>query len=276
MSEAAAVDSAHYRHYVGGRFVDAGSGATFDVVNPATEEVVATAARGDGEDIRAAVGAAKDTFEAGDWSRARPSFRREVLFRAADLVEARSAEIPAPADAGDGRSARAGTAGTASPCDTLRMEPALFRRGAGAGGGPRVQPRRLAADLHDQRRGRGFRADHPVERSGHALHLEDGALPGLRQLRGAQAVRVVAVVDEFGLRDLRRGGHAGRGLQHGPGVRSGSRSSASRAQGRDRRVVHRLARHRARHRGAGRRFVEAHVLRTRRQVRQHRVRGRQP
>ena len=93
MSEAAAVDSAHYRHYVGGRFVDAASGATFDVVNPATEEVVATAARGDGEDIRAAVGAAKDTFEAGDWSRARPSFRREVLFRAADLVEARSAEI---------------------------------------------------------------------------------------------------------------------------------------------------------------------------------------
>ena len=37
--------------------------------------------------------AARDVFEAGDWSRAKPSFRREVLFRAADLIEARSDEI---------------------------------------------------------------------------------------------------------------------------------------------------------------------------------------
>ena len=93
MSEADVMRMGSAQHYIGGRFVDAASGRCFEVVNPSTEEVVASAARGDAADIDRAVTAAKDAFEAGDWSRAKPSFRREVLFRAADLIEARSAEI---------------------------------------------------------------------------------------------------------------------------------------------------------------------------------------
>lgn len=81
------------RHFIGGQFAPAASGNTFEVINPATEAVTTRAARGDRADIQAAVAAARDVFEAGDWSRAKPSFRREVLFRAADLIEARSEEI---------------------------------------------------------------------------------------------------------------------------------------------------------------------------------------
>ena len=81
------------QHYIGGRFTGSASGGTFDVINPATEAVIATAARGDGADIDQAVRAAKEAFDAGDWSRAKPSFRRKVLFKAADLIEARSAEM---------------------------------------------------------------------------------------------------------------------------------------------------------------------------------------
>lgn len=81
------------QHYIGGRFVPAASGATFEVINPATEAVTTTAARGDAGDIAAAVAAAKAAFDGGEWSRAKPSFRRQVLFRAADLIEARSEEI---------------------------------------------------------------------------------------------------------------------------------------------------------------------------------------
>ncbi len=51
------------------------------------------AARGDAQDIDAAVKAAKDAFDGGAWSRAKPSFRRKLLFKAADLIEARSDEI---------------------------------------------------------------------------------------------------------------------------------------------------------------------------------------
>ncbi len=81
------------QHFIGGKFVGAKSGATFEVINPATEEVAAHAARGDAADIAAAVSAAKAVFDDGAWSRAKPSFRREVLFRAADLIEKRSEEI---------------------------------------------------------------------------------------------------------------------------------------------------------------------------------------
>ena len=82
-------------HYIGGRYTPSVSGETFDAVNPATEQVTTQVARGSAEDANAAVAAAKAVFDAGDWSRAKPSFRREVLFRAADLLEKRSEEIVA-------------------------------------------------------------------------------------------------------------------------------------------------------------------------------------
>lgn len=93
MSEARAILLGEQQHFIGGSFVPAASGKIFDIINPATEEVVSTAARGDGTDIERAVQAAKAAFEGGDWSRAKPAYRRKVLFKAADLIEARSAEI---------------------------------------------------------------------------------------------------------------------------------------------------------------------------------------
>ncbi len=81
------------QHFIGGTFCSARSGATFDAVDPATESVTTTAARGDAADIDAAVGAARAAFDDGAWSRAKPAFRREVMFKAADLMEARSDEI---------------------------------------------------------------------------------------------------------------------------------------------------------------------------------------
>ena len=80
-------------HFIAGEFVGSKSGAQFEVVNPATEQISSMAARGEKADIEAAVRAAKDAFDDGAWSRAKPEFRREVMFRAADLMEARSDEI---------------------------------------------------------------------------------------------------------------------------------------------------------------------------------------
>ena len=81
------------QHFIDGEFMSARSGGTFEVVDPATEQLTTMAARGDAQDIEAAVKAAKDAFDGGAWSRAKPSFRRKVLFKAADLIEARSEEI---------------------------------------------------------------------------------------------------------------------------------------------------------------------------------------
>lgn len=95
MSEAQSMAITARQHYIGGEFSAPASGGTFDVINPASEEVITSAARGDAADIERAVAAAKQAFESGEWSRAKPSFRRKVLFKAADLIEARSAEIVA-------------------------------------------------------------------------------------------------------------------------------------------------------------------------------------
>lgn len=80
-------------HFIGGRFVPSISGETFEVIDPATEQVSTLAARGQAADIAAAVRAARQRFDEGSWSRAKPSFRRKVLFRVADLIEQRSDEI---------------------------------------------------------------------------------------------------------------------------------------------------------------------------------------
>lgn len=93
MSEAPLLNIADQQHYIGGRFVGSASGDTFDVINPATEEVVTTAARGGAADVDLAVKAAKEAFDDGAWSRAKPSYRRQVLFKAAELIEARSQEF---------------------------------------------------------------------------------------------------------------------------------------------------------------------------------------
>src|SRR5262249_9144471 len=80
-------------HFINGEFAPSKSGATFEVVDPATEELTTRAARGDAQDVAAAVRAAKLAFDDGGWSRAKPSLRRKVLFKVADLIEARSDEI---------------------------------------------------------------------------------------------------------------------------------------------------------------------------------------
>jgi 5-carboxymethyl-2-hydroxymuconic-semialdehyde dehydrogenase len=85
----------HAQHFIGGKFTNAVAGETFDVINPVTEEMTTTAARGRAEDIAMAVRAARERFLDGAWSRAKPSFRRQILFRVVDLIEARSHEIAA-------------------------------------------------------------------------------------------------------------------------------------------------------------------------------------
>ena len=72
--------------FIGGRFVDAASGETFDCINPATGEVLAQVASCDEEDVNRAVTAARNAFEAGSWSRAAPGERKAVLLKLADLI----------------------------------------------------------------------------------------------------------------------------------------------------------------------------------------------
>ena len=53
--------------FIGGKWIPAASGKTFDTINPATEEVIAQVAEGDAADVDAAVAAARDAFDHGPW-----------------------------------------------------------------------------------------------------------------------------------------------------------------------------------------------------------------
>jgi gamma-glutamyl-gamma-aminobutyraldehyde dehydrogenase len=73
--------------FIGGKFVDAASGKTFDTINPATGKVIASIAETNSEDVNRAVAAARRAFEAGDWRKRSPRERKTVLLKLADLIE---------------------------------------------------------------------------------------------------------------------------------------------------------------------------------------------
>ena len=79
--------------FIGGRYVDSMSGATFARVNPATGKPLAQVAAGDTRDIDAAVAAARAAFESGSWSKQAPAARKRVLQRFAELILSNHEEL---------------------------------------------------------------------------------------------------------------------------------------------------------------------------------------
>src|ERR1044071_4412139 len=72
---------------INGEWVDAASGATFESINPATEEVLATVAQGGAEDADRAVRAARTAFEDGSaWRKMPHGQRGKIIHKIGDLI----------------------------------------------------------------------------------------------------------------------------------------------------------------------------------------------
>jgi acyl-CoA reductase-like NAD-dependent aldehyde dehydrogenase len=78
-----------YKLLIDGQMVD--GDAVMDVINPATEEVLAQCPRASKAQLDKAVAAAKAAFPA--WSRTSPAERKKALNAIADIVEANAAEL---------------------------------------------------------------------------------------------------------------------------------------------------------------------------------------
>ncbi|MCS7057063.1 MAG: aldehyde dehydrogenase family protein [Thermoflexales bacterium] len=78
------------RLWIGGRWVTAAAGRTFDKDDPATGLVFATVCEADAEDVDRAVAAAREIFDnpRHPWRRMTPHDRERLLHRLADLIEA--------------------------------------------------------------------------------------------------------------------------------------------------------------------------------------------
>src|ERR1700754_4991044 len=77
---------------INGQRVPSLSGRTFNTLNPATEEVLATISEGNADDVDRAVAAARRAFE-GPWRTMRASERGQILLRLADLMKQHADEI---------------------------------------------------------------------------------------------------------------------------------------------------------------------------------------
>src|ERR1700730_3067205 len=80
-----------YKAFVGGEWVDSGSGETMDVINPATGEVVAAVPRCSAEDVDRAVAAAAKALP--EWLEKTPKDRSELLHQLADVLEENAEEL---------------------------------------------------------------------------------------------------------------------------------------------------------------------------------------
>jgi 1-pyrroline dehydrogenase len=112
-----------YQQFIGGQWVDAASGETLNVENPATGAVVATVPASGAEDVDRAVNAAAEAFET--WSLTTPQTRSLALLKIADIIDANADEL------GRLESRQTGKP-TQAAIDEMAVSSDLFRFFAGA------------------------------------------------------------------------------------------------------------------------------------------------
>jgi acyl-CoA reductase-like NAD-dependent aldehyde dehydrogenase len=91
-SEAASPSFPPAKLFIGGEWVEAEGGRTFETFNPATEAALCEVASGSGGDVDRAVAAARESLS-GDWGKASARERGLLLWKIADALEARTDEF---------------------------------------------------------------------------------------------------------------------------------------------------------------------------------------
>jgi len=93
-SDATGAQIGEPRLLIDGELTEATSGARFDNVNPATEEVLGGTADASIEDMRRAIGAARRAFDETDWSTNR-ALRKRCLLQLQAALEAEKEDLRA-------------------------------------------------------------------------------------------------------------------------------------------------------------------------------------
>jgi acyl-CoA reductase-like NAD-dependent aldehyde dehydrogenase len=79
--------------FIAGAWVSSHSGRNYPVFNPAKGQVLAHVPKGDVDDVKAAVGAAKEAFEDPSWRTIDPSKRGRLLVKVSQLLRERLADF---------------------------------------------------------------------------------------------------------------------------------------------------------------------------------------
>ena len=87
------LDKGPHKLLIGGEWVNAASGQTFDTHDPATGKVIGQLARGNTDDVNDAVSAARKAFTTGAWPAMTPMERSQLMWRIAEVLEANIDEL---------------------------------------------------------------------------------------------------------------------------------------------------------------------------------------
>jgi len=82
-----------HRAFIGGKWVDAASGKTFETYDPSSGRVIAKVASCDAIDVDRAVAAARAAFESGPWPNTTGSERARMMWKLAELIEKHAEEL---------------------------------------------------------------------------------------------------------------------------------------------------------------------------------------
>ena len=256
------------------------SSGTIPVFNPSTEEQIAEVADSDQATVDAAVARARETFESGVWRKLPAAHRAEVLFRAAEIIKARTDELAELEARDNGMNAMA-----AQQIIKVPIEMLIYY--AGWVGKIHGESANLVSDglLGHFESYHTFTQLEPVGVVGLiipwngpffvAMLKVAPALAGGLQ-RGPQARRGDAAHRAEARGDLPRGRPARRRPQRHHRLRRDHRCGADRAPGRRQDLVHRIDGGRPADRQGGRGQPQAPDARARRQVAADHVRRRQP
>ena len=264
------------RLLIGGRWVEASSGATFSSINPSTGEVLAELAEAGAQDADRAVAAARAAFT-GPWRRMKPRQRQALLWALADAVDEHYEELRLleVLDMGSPIGRPRKRTGPAWEAEVLRYFAGWATKIHGETD-PEFHPG-VGVQLHPEGTGGRGRRDRAVEPADQQRGLEDRAGAGDRMHAGAQARR--------GGEPRRRCGSASCAPRSalpdgvvnvvtGPGETR--RCRADRAHGRRQGGLHRLHRHRAADHPRVGGQPQAPVAGARRQVARRGLRRRRP
>lgn len=86
-------DVREYKLFIDGEWVDAASGETFETTNPSDGSLVGKVAKGGKEDMRRAVGAARQRFDAGTWADMPQEERSRRMLKAWEALNAKLSEL---------------------------------------------------------------------------------------------------------------------------------------------------------------------------------------
>lgn len=84
-----------YKLYINGEFVPSESGETFDIINPANNQVFAQGYKGGVADVNKAIAAAREAFDHGPWGKMNNYQRSQLLLKARDILARRLEEFAA-------------------------------------------------------------------------------------------------------------------------------------------------------------------------------------